>query len=299
MHPFDRSGLAALSDLQTAEWRQLYEIMERAQNEFLSREAEFRSAEYRWPRDPLHTWSRIWEYPYTYHHLREWRKSWVHERIPLVVDFGSGVTFFPFSVARLGCKVVCTDVDKVCQKDLLRAAELVNVGSGSVEFRLGQLTALPFEDAEIDALYSVSVLEHIADPVPIVLELARALKPGAPLFLTIDLDLRGDSDIGIEGLRRLKLALSEHFDCVVLDQTVHPADILSSDTGPFPLYVPRGLDLLLFHMRQSARRLIKGRKRVPAVPFRLAVAGFAFKKFNPAFAHRPGRAGVEIRIPGD
>jgi hypothetical protein len=62
-HPFDRSGLAALSDLQTEEWRELFTSLEDQQREFLAKEEAFRSADYPWPRDPLHTWSRVWEYP--------------------------------------------------------------------------------------------------------------------------------------------------------------------------------------------------------------------------------------------
>ena len=74
-HPFDRSGLATLSDIETAEWRELYAVMEKEQAEVLAQESRFRSLEYKWPRDPLHNWSRVWEYPYVYHHLRATRRN--------------------------------------------------------------------------------------------------------------------------------------------------------------------------------------------------------------------------------
>src|SRR5215213_8923717 len=96
-HPFDRGGLAALSDLKTPEWRELFERLEKDQAEFQASDSQFRSSEYKWPRDPLHTWSRVWEYPYAYHHLTR-RLAASPARAPHVVDFGSGVTFFPFAV---------------------------------------------------------------------------------------------------------------------------------------------------------------------------------------------------------
>ncbi len=58
-NPFKRSGIAALSDLQNKEWEELFYFLEKKQAEFLEKEGEFRSAEYKWPRDPLHTWSRV------------------------------------------------------------------------------------------------------------------------------------------------------------------------------------------------------------------------------------------------
>lgn len=60
---FDRSGLATLSDLQTLEWHDLFGLLEREQALFLEKEGQFQSPEYPWPKDPLHTWSRVREYP--------------------------------------------------------------------------------------------------------------------------------------------------------------------------------------------------------------------------------------------
>jgi hypothetical protein len=99
-HVFDRSGLAALSDLQTQDWYQLFELLEKDQTTFLDKEEHIFSQEYKWPHDPLFNWSRVWEYPYVFHHLKKWRKGFDKTYIPKVVDYGSGVTFFPFSVAR-------------------------------------------------------------------------------------------------------------------------------------------------------------------------------------------------------
>src|SRR5262245_56761239 len=119
--PFDWSGIAALADLGTSAWRGLFGALEEQQRRFLAHEHEFRSRGYRWPRDPLHQWSRCWEYPFAYHHLQAFRARLPADAQPLALDVGSGVTFFPFAAAELGYRVLCTDIDPVCETDLARA----------------------------------------------------------------------------------------------------------------------------------------------------------------------------------
>ena len=154
----------------------------------------FRSPEYKWPTDALHAWSRVWEYPYAYHHLKASRSRFQEAKPPVVVDFGSGVTFFPFAVAKLGYRVICSDIDPLCQRDLTNASRYLSSAPGSMEFRLlGQRTTA-FNDAEVDIIYCISVLEHIPDFENTITEFSRMLKKGGLLLLTIDLDLRGGSN---------------------------------------------------------------------------------------------------------
>ena len=116
-------------------WRAYVDLMEVEQRNFLNVESHFRNPEYNWPRDALHNWSRIWEYPYVYHQLKFYRREF-SDSFPLIVDFGGGVTFFPFLVAKLGYRIVCTDIDPICEKDLKKACNLINCEPGYVEFRL-------------------------------------------------------------------------------------------------------------------------------------------------------------------
>ena len=46
-------------------------------------------------------------------------------------------------------------------------------------------TLMPFEDARYDAALCIEVLEHAADPRLLLAEIARVLKPGATLLLTV------------------------------------------------------------------------------------------------------------------
>lgn len=232
---FDFSGLAALSDLKTPEWGELFSLLEKEQASFLIHEREFRSPEYRWPRDPLHNWSRCWEYPYAYHHLRKWRMKTPESECPHIVDVGSGVTFFPFAVARMGGMVSCTDIDPVCGKDMTRAVQKVPQAPGCVEFRLTNGSTLPFFDGEADSVFCISVIEHIPNFDVTLREIYRILKPGGLFLITLDIDLRGDSEIGPLKYRRLKSMLKELFDTKEHETTTHPADLLTSRNGLYSI----------------------------------------------------------------
>lgn len=232
-HALERAGLAARSDLETPAWQELYSRLERDQDAFLAREDAFRSPEYAWPRDALRNWSRRWEYPTVYHWAAEWRARWDERRRPALLDVGSGVTFFPFALAKLDIDVVCTDVDPVCERDLGRAAGVVDAAPGRVRAIRTAPYRLPFDDASVDGVCCVSVLEHVDDPPRLLAEFERVLRPGAPLFLTLDVDLREEGwALGAADFAALRQDLLERFDLLYTEATIHPADILSSDTAP-------------------------------------------------------------------
>lgn len=277
--PLDRNGLAALSDFKTEAWNGLFRSLEREQSDFLARQPGFRRPESSWPVDPLHTWSRVWEYPYVYHHLRRWRSSRAASAVPRVADVGSGVTFFPFAVARLGFHVLCTDVDPVCEIDLDRAIKHVPHDPGSVAFRLAGEATLPLEDEECDAVYCVSTLEHIPRFEDTVREMARVLKPGGLLLLTIDLDLQGNAAIGPARYTELRDVLRESFQNAMPEVTVHPADVLDCSNGPYPMVAPlTGRIRSWFVFKQEVVKPLLGRPSYPMLRYRLAVEGLALEK---------------------
>jgi len=279
MTPFDRSGLAALSDLQSTVCSTLLARLEKEQTEFLRVHEPFHHPEYRWPRDALHWWSRVWEYPYVYHHLAAWQRSRPAGPSPLIVDVGSGVTFFPFSLARLGCHVVCTDIDAACEWEIDQAVQHVDQGTGKVQFRRTDGLHLPCADGEADALYCISVLEHIESFEGTIAEFSRVLKPGGLLVLTIDLDLQGNSQIQAPRHRDLCHSLEDHFEYACPDRTIHPADLLTCTRGPFPLCPERsGLRLACFLLKQEWRKRVWRRKPRSVYPYLLCVQGLVLRK---------------------
>lgn len=275
---FDRSGLVPLSDFDSDEWRRLFAELEAEQAGFLKFEPQFRSPEYLWPRDPLHNWSRAWEYPYVYHHLRRLAQTGTSGSRLKVLDLGSGVTFFPFAATKLGLDVVCADVDAICERDLGRAIGCVSHGPGTVSFRMIDGARLPFADGEMDAVYCISVLEHIPDFTGTIREAARVLKPGGRFILTIDLDLRGDLEIGVPGHQRLKAALARHFEEELPVTTVHPANLLTSLTGPYAVQVRQGLERLAFTIKQDWLKPLFGRKPRSLVPHHLTIEAMVLRK---------------------
>jgi SAM-dependent methyltransferase len=275
---FERSGIAALSDLDSDEWRPVYAALEREQSEFLSHESRFRSPEYFWPRDALHNWSRIWEYPYAYYHLRSLRGRFPQSPAPRVVDLGSGVTFFPFAVAKLGYRVTCVDNDPVCEKDIPLAANALGL-SGIVDCRMASAEALPFSDREVDIVYCISVLEHVRTFEPVIEEVARILRPGGALIVTFDVDLRGGSEIGPERYRHLKKLIDDRFALSAPVETAHPIDMLRTDNAPygFPRLTPAGK--VLRFAKSCARMVLKG-KPFLYPPYLLAVEGATYEKMK-------------------
>ena len=275
-HPYERSGLAALSDLDAPEHRMLLSQLETDQGDFLAKEAEFRSPTYRWPRDALHTWSRVWEYPYVYYHLKQLAASSEPGSLSRVVDLGSAVTFFPFSVATLGYDVQCLDIDCACAPDIERLARLVDHRPGSVAFRLISNARFPLEDSEIDALYCVSVLEHIPDFEHTIAEVFRVLKPHGVFILTIDLDLCGYQEISVSRYYDLRNLLCRRFELQKPEITVHPFDLLQARNSRFPLWQFSVCQRLRRYAKQRIKAFF-GRTPLTSLP-NLAVAGFVMAR---------------------
>ena len=59
---FERIGFASLEDLNSNEWKQIYELLNSYQEELCSYSVH--SDDYIWPVRPLQNQTRPWEYPY-------------------------------------------------------------------------------------------------------------------------------------------------------------------------------------------------------------------------------------------
>lgn len=224
---FNKAGMAAISDLHSEHYKDIFTHLESEQKIFLSHESHFRSANYKWPKDPLHCWSRVWEYPYVYYHLQKIKNLNPSDQKLKVVDFGSGVTFFPFAVAKMGIDVQCLDIDPVCATDILSATNVVDIGPGKVSFSLIEDDKLPVQKNQIDVVYCISVLEHIDNFESTIEQIVEILKPNGILILTIDLDLCGYLDISNERYLNLRESLLKHFEFLEVEETTHPIDILT------------------------------------------------------------------------
>lgn len=96
-----------------------------------------------------------------------------------VLEVGCGEGYGASTLARSFSHVHCVDIGR----DVLERAKS-STSATNVAFSHYDGVRLPFADRSFDGLVSFQVIEHVADPVAFVRELARVLKPGASAVLT-------------------------------------------------------------------------------------------------------------------
>jgi ubiquinone/menaquinone biosynthesis C-methylase UbiE len=149
-----------------------------------------------------------------------------------------------------------------------------------VDFRLAEDITLPLKDCEADVVYSISVLEHITSFEKTIDEISRIIKPNGIMILTIDLDLRGDSEISIENYTKLTNRLFRYFDYLYPEKVIHPADILDSEKGPYPFNKKlESWKLIWWQIKREFRQVFSKEISIKYYsPFYLAIQGFVMKK---------------------
>ena len=105
----------------------------------------------------------------------------------IAADLGCGPGLLAIELARqaAGLRVVGVDV---APEMLTQGQELARQSGVEehVSFRLGDVAQLPFPDASLDLVISTFSLHHWSEPVPVLDEMARVLRPGGA-FLVVDL----------------------------------------------------------------------------------------------------------------
>ncbi len=95
------------------------------------------------------------------------------------LEIGCGDGYFSGHLIRLGCSVCGVDLSPVA---VARAAEMYPQGS----FRVHDLAQpLPFDADAFDLVWCSEVLEHLFAPLETAKEIARVLKPGGVLLVTV------------------------------------------------------------------------------------------------------------------
>lgn len=110
-----------------------------------------------------------------YEHSR-WVASQAGE-LPLnarVLDIGAGSCRYRSLFSH--CAYKSHDFAKLEKKD-------VGEGYGQLDY-ISDILDIPVEDNSFDAILCTQVLEHVPEPIPVVKEFARILKPGGTLLLT-------------------------------------------------------------------------------------------------------------------
>ncbi len=207
-----RAGVPTLAELDALRTVAYYRDFKQYSDDFLKAHADALAGYGRhWGEDPMHLWSRRWEYPFAArsvlaHAARTGRTDLA------CCDAGSGVTFLPYYLCdRLeGASFTCVDTNTKYVPMFKAVAG--NVGHERVTFREAAVQKLPFDDASLDVMMCVSVLEHTGDYVNAVAEMARVVKPGGRLVLTFDLSLDEKFELTRASSSDVFSAVAEHFD---------------------------------------------------------------------------------------
>jgi SAM-dependent methyltransferase len=108
-----------------------------------------------------------------------------------LLDLGCGFGRHAFEAARLGARVVALDAGSDEVRGVLGTfAAMAEAGEldparDRVGVAQGDALALPFADATFDRVIASEVLEHIPDDERAMAELARVLRPGGTMAVTV------------------------------------------------------------------------------------------------------------------
>ena len=107
-----------------------------------------------------------------------------------VLDLGCGGGRHAFGCLRRGAVVVALDADPIEVKGvigmMMAMAEAGEVGDGGAGVGArGDALRLPFPDGAFDKVICAEVLEHLADDSSAMAELARVLRPGGLLAISV------------------------------------------------------------------------------------------------------------------
>jgi SAM-dependent methyltransferase len=106
----------------------------------------------------------------------------------LVLDAGCGEGRHTFHCFRSNCSILGMDLDK---KSLLKARWVLGEmkkrgdGNGRVLFLRGDALQFPFQTGTFDKIICAEVIEHVRDDRLGISELARILKPGGVIAITV------------------------------------------------------------------------------------------------------------------
>lgn len=216
--------------------------------------------DYRWSKSPLLEWSRCCEYPAVWRLLEEYKGSRLS-----VLDYGCGKTFFPFFLNDNGFDVTCLDIDDYTEfYGSKEGIKFVTDDEGLAGTQ--------------DLVYSVSVLEHTEDPVREIEKIYNLLKDDGVLVLTLDVDVRGDLSISMDGFVRLVDCLNSKFNSIEFEQC-DSGPLLTYLNSPYGLY-HQGVGFLVRRYVGAALAKIglsKNKNRMVS-PYDLRVGVYAGKK---------------------
>lgn len=228
-------GVATMQDYKKNVQTCLYHVLEKYSNDWmdLHRGTMGKYAE-KWVKDPFHWWSRTYEYVFHVKYVTEELDRLQQGRggggdaAIQVLDAGAGTDFiswylleeWPSSRPSDGTASIYLTAADYDEKNGNHHAEIneryTTAGKPWVNTHFVQtaLQKMPFQDAQFDVLFCVSVLEHTDDYKSIVEEFHRVVKPGGLVVLTFDINLEDTGKVSPARAQNLLDLLQSRFDVV-------------------------------------------------------------------------------------
>lgn len=233
MNDFVPCGIPLKDDYKKIICSNNFKEMERFSEIFLSRyKKDLQEYMYKWVEDPLHQWSRQWEYPYVYSKITNIINNNIKTNI---LDAGSGVTFFPYFLKNRisDSNIFCCDNDINLGNVY---GEINDKVKNPLKFSNVDLRNLKFANESFDIIYCVSVIEHIKNFEKVVREFYRVLKFGGSLIVTFDISIDGLHDISIDKANELlslfkKIFKDDYITMIDLKSDIEVSEIFTTITA--------------------------------------------------------------------
>ncbi len=207
------TGVPTLEDLERLQATDFYDELKAYSDDFLRDHARvLRGYGRHWGDDPMRLWSRRWEYPFVARGILAHADRTARDDLHCC-DVGSGVTFLPYLLAeRLpNARFDCCDTNA----SYGRIFDGINqrVEHDRVRFSKAGAQDLPYDNASLDVLACVSVLEHTSRYETIIREMTRVLRPDGRLLLTFDLSLDDKFELSPQSAKVVCETLEDGFVC--------------------------------------------------------------------------------------
>jgi len=124
-----------------------------------------------------------------------------------VLDVGSGDGFWTARFAAHCAKITGLDPD---ERMLEYARTLYD--RPNVEYVCGNAESIPYPNSVFDKVVSISCLEHFADPLQGLREMARVLKPGGRLAISVDSLLPENSPLSFREWHKRRHFVTHYFN---------------------------------------------------------------------------------------
>jgi ubiquinone/menaquinone biosynthesis C-methylase UbiE len=124
-----------------------------------------------------------------------------------LLDVGSGDGFWTARFAMHAARVTGLEPDE----QMLGLARGLYQRS-NVEYVRGSAESIPYPNSTFDKVVSVSCLEHFADPLQGLREMARVLKPGGRLAISVDSLLPENSPLSFREWHRRRHFVTHYFN---------------------------------------------------------------------------------------